>query len=166
MKSEKEGGSDSSSVNSKLSNTVSICCTCNRQSCKKFWCSFNNYWQLALALFAVMFYLVIGGAIFHAVEGPNEQRQIQQVQEDREIAMASMTEMLRNLTNLTADEVQNTTTTFINLGRIASTTIPAEQSLKWDFSSAFFFASTVITTIGEQPMIIQHQYNLNIFLNM
>ena len=132
-----------------MSATVSICCSCNQQSCKKYWRSFNSYWLLTVLFLVMDFYLLFGGAIFSTVEGPHEQRQIKQVQEDRTNAMKTLTEMLLNLTNLTDEEVEDATAAIVKLGEIASKKLPAEHRLKWDYWSAFFFASTVITTIGK-----------------
>ena len=145
----KDKGSDTASIDSNVSSTVSIFCSCDRQSCRKFWCGFNSYWRLTTLFFAVAFYLTFGGIIFSAVEGSNEQMRIQQVQKDRINAFNNLTELLMNLTNMTEEEARNATFALVILGEIASRSIPAELNPIWDYSSAFFFSSTVITTIGE-----------------
>jgi len=44
------------------------------------WCkSFNTYWQPALLLLVAIIYLLVGGAIFSAVEEPHEQIQLKQI---------------------------------------------------------------------------------------
>ena len=146
---QKNKESDTASIDSNVSSTVSIFCSCDRQSCRKFWCGFNSYWRLTALFFAVAFYLIFGGIIFSAVEGPSEQMRIQQAEEDRINAFNNLTDMLMSLTNLTDEEARNLTATIVVLGDIASSTIPAELNPIWDYSSAFFFSSTVITTIGE-----------------
>ena len=82
-------------------------------------------------------------------ERPNEVMQVQQVQEGRASATENLTDILLRINNLTEEEARNLTPTIIQLGNVASTVLDAEQSPKWDFWSAFFFASTVITTVGE-----------------
>ncbi len=111
--------------------------------------TFNRYW-LFLALFtAVNLYLLIGGAIFTAIEGPNERLHLLDMQENRVNAIHNVTELLMNISNLTEEELQNVTKSIIHLGGIVSKNRP-EQHLLWDYWSAFFFASTVITTIGKK----------------
>ena len=148
---EKKKELDSSSIHTNVSATVSICCSCSsrRPSCKKIWCGFNNYWRLLIMLLVVVFYLLLGAVIFGAVERPNERREVEQVQGNRREATKSLVEILINISNLTEEEARNITPTIIQLGKIASTTIPAEKHSRWDFWSSFFFVSTVITTIGE-----------------
>ncbi len=99
-------------------------------------------------MMGVVLYLVMGGIIFSAVEGPNERRQIEMVQEERQLAFDNITAKVMAMSNLTLEEAQNVTIAFIALGEVASKSIPAELNPIWDYSSALFFASTVITTIG------------------
>lgn len=60
-----------------------------------------RYWRLLALFLAVALYLVFGGIIFSAVEGPNEQRQIQMVQQARQDAFDNVTEIIMNMSNLT-----------------------------------------------------------------
>ena len=147
----KEKFNDSSAIDSDMSITVRICCSCshNRQTCKQFWCSFNSYWRLTALSLVVICYLLLGAVLFNVAEKSNEVIQVQQVQEGRASATNNLTDILLRINNLTEEEARNLTPIIIQLGRVASTTLDAEQSPKWDFWSAFFFASTVITTVGE-----------------
>ena len=139
----------SSPSRSQQSSTASICYSCDGPRCKTFWCkSFNIYWQLALLLLAAVIYLLVGGAIFSAVEGPHEQMQLKQTHLDRETARANLTTMVANWTNLTEEEVQDLVSSVIYLGEKASKKITPPHKIKWNFWSAVFFASTVITTVG------------------
>ena len=88
-------------------------------------------------------------SFYSAVERPNELKEVEQVQGNRREATKSLMEILINISNLTDEEARNITPMIIQLGKIASTTIPAEKHSRWDFWSSFFFVSTVITTIGE-----------------
>ena len=139
----------SGSESDKDVSTPISCILCRRKSCKKCWCSFNHYWRLVVKFFVLFFYLLLGGAIFNAVERPNELREIEEVQKTRIESVNSLVQLLQNHTNLTEAEVKNLTTSIIALGEAASKTLLAEQSPIWDFSSAIFFVSTVVTTIGE-----------------
>ena len=148
--SEQTGTEDSTSVNSKISTTVTIFCSCNKQSCCAFWCGkFNSYWRLLTLGTLVVMYLAMGALIFSLVEGPNERRQVEMVQQERAQALDELTIKVQDLTNLSQAEARNVTIAIIALGVAASRTIPAEENPIWDYSSAFFFSSTVITTIGK-----------------
>lgn len=127
------------------------CLWCNRKSCGRFWRSWNSYWQLLVLAVAVGIYLLVGGAIFNAVERPNELRRIQESAENQRNAIAEFTELLLNSTNLTQEEAENVTTRFLELGVVAAEAVENlrfEANPIWDYSSAVFFASTVVTTIG------------------
>ena len=149
MNNSREERNSASPSGSQLSSTVADCCSSDERTRKMFWCkSFNIYWQLALLLLAAVIYLLIGGAIFSAVEGPHEQMQLKQTHLDRETARANLTTMVANWTNLTEEEVQDLVSSVIHLGEKASKEIPPPHKIKWNFWSAVFFASTVITTVG------------------
>lgn len=143
--------SDKASTYTDVDTPIS-CLWCNRRSCRTLWCSFNNsYWKLAGMFLAVLLYTLIGGAVFVAVERPNELQAIQEAREATNQSLAAFVEMLTNSTNLTVEEAQNLTVQFLELGRVAAEateSLAFEQNPIWDFSSALFFASTVITTIG------------------
>ena len=101
----------------------------------------------------------MGGALFTALEKPNETRSIKEAQvarnsaiTDLEMQVASFVNLLVNATNLSREEAENLTRTVVSLSQRvseANQTIPAEINPIWDFSSAVFFASTVVTTIGK-----------------
>jgi len=148
--SEQNDKADTTSVDSKISTTVSIFCSCDKKSCRTFWCgTYNSYWRLLSLGMSVVVYLVLGGVIFSLVEGPNERRQVEMVQQERAEAFENLTSIIQDHTNLSEAEARNLTVTILALGEVASRSIPAEVNPIWDYSSAFFFSSTVITTIGE-----------------
>ena len=110
--------------------------------------------------FTVVFiYLLVGGFFFNLIERPNEIREIQQAQEEREAAAVlfteqvdNFTEMIVNLTNLTEEQARSLTDTIVQGAIFVANTsqlLPAETNPIWDYASAVFFASTVVTTIGE-----------------
>jgi len=74
--------------------------------------------------------------------------QLEKIHQEGESARANLTAMVKNWTNLTDVEVQNVVLTVIDLGVKASKEILPPHKLKWNFWSAVFFASTVITTVG------------------
>ena len=115
----------------------------NRKSCRRLWCSYNLYWQLFSAAVAISIYIVAGGLIFSAIESPNEQRRIEESVVARNSALANITRLLLSSTNLTE--------TFLEFGETfaeaSSNAIFADNPL-WDVTSAIFFCTISITTIG------------------
>lgn len=141
---------DTASTTTDLGTPIS-CIACNKPSCHRLWRTFNNYWQLLALFFVVFFYTLIGGAIFNAVERPNELLNIQESLVARNNAINEFVDFLTNSTNLTTEEAVNVTGLFLKLGAVAAqadATLAVEDNPIWDFASAVFFCSTVITTIG------------------
>lgn len=141
---------DAESTNTDVNTPIS-CTWCNKNSCRRLCCSFNNYCQLLSLFFAVLFFTLIGGVLFNAVERPNELRTIQESRVARNNAISDFTALLMNSTNLTEEVAVNLTVRFLELGQqaaIAAQSLTFEDNPIWDYSSAVFFASTVITTIG------------------
>lgn len=145
------------------------CFRCQKKACASCWCSFNNYWK-ALACFSVVFvYLLIGGAIFTAAERPNEIRSIEEAQMERVEAQEALTELrmeiistITNNTNLTMEQAENFVDDLVSASKNLSNaleSVPAEVTGPiWDFASAVFFASTVITTIGKKTQFLVKAY--------
>lgn len=145
---------DTKSTNTNHDTPIS-CFWCNNDSCGRLWHSFNSYWRLAAMGVGIIVYLFIGGAIFTAAERPSELRRIEDSAAAREAAIADFTNLLLNSTNLTEEEAANFTTAFLELGQTAAqaaNTLAFDANPIWDFSSAVFFCSTVITTIGRCEM--------------
>lgn len=143
---------DTASTTTDLGTPIS-CIACNKPSCHRLWRTFNNYWQLLALFFVVFFYTLIGGAIFNAVERPNELLNIQESLVARNNAINEFVDFLTNSTNLTTEEAVNVTGMFLKLGAVAAqadATLAVEDNPIWDFASAVFFCSTVITTIGNR----------------
>ena len=150
-----ESSSDTEDTKSTTTNpdTPISCLWCNRESCSRLWHTFNNYWKLIFLGIAVFVYNMVGGLIFTTVERPNEIAMIEEAQMAQENAIASLTSFLLNNTNLTEEEAANMTVTLLQLGQTfadASERLAFDANPIWDFSSAVFFCSTVITTIGEK----------------
>ena len=137
-----ESGSDTSSMNTPIS-----CIVCKQDSCKRFWCSYNRYCSLVVFGFILFIYLVIGASIFTALERPNELRSIEERQQSQAEAVDNIIQYLVNNTNMTEAEAMNETVLMFSLGVAVCASLPTPQI--WDFSSAFFFVSTVVTTIGK-----------------
>lgn len=108
---------------------------------------------------AIMFvYLLLGGLCFYALEGPAEQAKIARMQEEKSNATAALSrelntfiEFLVNSTNITEAQAVNFTNTLVAVAkRVADAgvneTLPDPV---WEYASAVFFASTVVTTIGK-----------------
>jgi len=99
----------------------------------------------------LLLYTLFGGLIFNLVERPAEIQSILDSQEIINSSIAEIVDVLVNSSNLTVEEAQNVTQQILALGsRVAEATegLNLETTPIWDFSSAIFFASTVITTIG------------------
>lgn len=136
---------------SELDTPISCIC-CNEASCRRLWHSFNNYWKCVGLGVSVMVYLLIGGRLFNAVERPNELQMLEDARQEMNNSINEFIQLLTNSTNLTEEEAVNMTAQFLLLGEAAAnaqSNLAAETNPIWDYSSAIFFASTVITTIGK-----------------
>ena len=114
-----------------------------------------------VAMGVLVAYLLLGGLFFFAVERPNEMAKVEQVQLERLEARQALDEFRKtldryfaNLTNRseTREGIRNRTDILIELAKrvaVTSRTIRAERDPTWDYASSVFFASTVVTTIGE-----------------
>jgi hypothetical protein len=79
-------------------------------------------------------YLLVGAAVFDALESEYE------IEEKRRLE--AQEEELRERYNITKDDFDNMTENVIY-------SIPHKAGIQWKFSGAFYFATTVITTIGK-----------------
>ncbi|XP_070971290.1 potassium channel subfamily K member 2-like [Oncorhynchus clarkii lewisi] len=101
-------------------------------------------WKTVLAIFLlVVLYLVVGAAVFRALEQPHESAQ----------RLAILNQKLEFLSTHTCvnhshlEELVKQVVSAIRSGVNPAGTLTNHSSL-WDLSSSFFFAGTVITTIG------------------
>lgn len=102
-------------------------------------------------------YLLLGGLCFYALEGPAEQAEMERMAAERINSVAALNEQLNNFTqflvsaaNLTEAEATNLTNTLVAVAqRVANADVnETVADPVWEYASAIFFASTVVTTIG------------------
>lgn len=79
-------------------------------------------------------YLLVGAAIFDALESENEDKQ--------RVALEAFEIMLKRKYNISEDDFRILTTVVIK-------SVPIKAGIQWKFSGAFYFATTVLTTIGK-----------------
>ena len=127
------------------------CFACRKNSCRRFWCSNNKYWQSLQIFNGLVVFLFIGAAIFSALERPQELQRIEDSRVAVNETITAIVDLLTNRTNLTDEEAINLTDQLVEFGgRIAeaSKNFNLEENPIWTWSSALFFCITVVTTIG------------------
>lgn len=105
----------------------------------------DNARFLLLALFIIL-YLLCGAAVFSALEQPKERE-----------ARARWTQRLERFSqkhNLSERDLKNFLRNYeeANVAGIRVDTIRA----RWDFTGAFYFVGTVVSTIGERNRCLSH----------
>ncbi|XP_030641158.1 potassium channel subfamily K member 10b [Chanos chanos] len=101
-------------------------------------------WKTVLAVFVVVVvYLVVGGLAFQALEQPFESSQ-------KDTITLEKAKFLRNNTCVSPKELEKLIKHAIDAANAGVSPIgeTSYNSSHWDLGSAFFFAGTVITTIG------------------
>ena len=79
-------------------------------------------------------YLLVGAAIFDALESEHEDKQ--------KVALDTFEYMLKRKYNMSDEDFKILTTVVIK-------SVPHKAGIQWKFSGAFYFATTVLTTIGK-----------------
>ena len=87
-------------------------------------------------------YLLVGAAVFDALESEFETDERQQLQ-------AEETEILTRY-NISQTDFENLTWNVLR-------SVPHKAGIQWKFAGAFYFATTVITTIGESSFLLTPQ---------
>ena len=121
-------------------------CECNRV-CLRNACYFH--WKTFVLFLVISVYLLVGGAIFVALEGPNEQRRIEEALFNQSRLDEVERYVVGNITargQLNETEAQALVDLISNLSQAAAN---LDTSRNWEYGPAVFFATTVITTIGE-----------------
>ncbi|KAJ8341185.1 hypothetical protein SKAU_G00334760 [Synaphobranchus kaupii] len=101
-------------------------------------------WKTVLAVFVVvMVYLVIGGLVFQALELPRESKLKDNITQEK-------ADFLKTHVCVTPTELDELIKHAVNAASAGVSPIDqtSHNSSYWDLGSAFFFAGTVITTIG------------------
>ncbi|NP_001295560.1 potassium channel subfamily K member 16-like [Amphimedon queenslandica] len=121
---------------------------CSRAYFTRLFCNLNIYNQAFILFALVMTYILVGGAIFLAFELPAETKRNEAITAANETyirAFNNIVDQLVNFTNLTEEEAMAL------VRRVAQSAIDASNNQptnNWEYGSAIFFATTVITTIG------------------
>ncbi|KAA8593464.1 hypothetical protein FQN60_009580 [Etheostoma spectabile] len=93
----------------------------------------QNIRTLSLIL-SIVFYLLIGAAVFDALESDSES--------SRERALEQKLNELKNKYDFTEDDYRE-------IERVVLQAEPHRAGRQWKFAGSFYFAITVITTIGK-----------------
>ncbi|XP_075940591.1 potassium channel subfamily K member 2b isoform X1 [Anarhichas minor] len=101
-------------------------------------------WKTVSAIFfLVVLYLIIGATVFKALEQPHESSQ-------KLAILTQKLEFLANHTCVNSSELEDLVKQVVSAVRagVNPSGKASNQTSLWDISSSFFFAGTVITTIG------------------
>uniref|UniRef100_A0A663LLQ9 Potassium two pore domain channel subfamily K member 9 n=1 Tax=Athene cunicularia TaxID=194338 RepID=A0A663LLQ9_ATHCN len=105
-------------------------CSC---ACSSGVCSCGNVRTLSLII-CTFTYLLVGAAVFDALESDNEMREEEKLKAE-EIR-------LKGKYNITSEDYRQ-------LELVIMQSEPHRAGVQWKFAGSFYFAITVITTIGE-----------------
>lgn len=123
---------------------------CSRAYFTRLFCKLNIYNQTLILFALVMTYILIGGAIFLALELPAETKRNEAITAANETYIRSfnnIVDQLVNFTNLTEEEARALVRIVAESAINASNNQPTSN---WEYGSAIFFATTVVTTIGNK----------------
>ncbi|XP_051965518.1 potassium channel subfamily K member 13 [Xyrauchen texanus] len=110
-----------------------------RHVCGSFWSHINFYVaRIFLLLLVIVLYTLFGAAVFSALERPSEleanfkwNRQLAEFVQDHQIPSEELRELLGHYEEAIAAGIRM-----------------EPQRTRWDFSGAFYFVATVVSTIG------------------
>lgn len=126
---------------------------CNKAYFRRTCLSLNIYWRTLFLFIGVSVYILIGGAIFTAVERPNELKQNQAMEEANHtyyLELIRLVNLLEDNTNLTTEQATRLVET---VGMAAVNVSSISVTDNWNYGSAVFFTTTVVTTIGEKMLV-------------
>lgn len=111
----------------------------SRKDCGCMWSHINlDFVQIFLLWFVIVFYTLFGAAVFSALERPSEleahckwNRQLAEFVQDHQVPLEDLRELLGHYE-----------------GAIAAGIQMEPRTPRWDFSGAFYFVATVVSTIG------------------
>ena len=92
-------------------------------------------------------YLLVGAAVFDALESEFEQEEHRQLKNEEE-------KFIRKYNISDSD--------FENLTRNVMRSVPHKAGIQWKFAGAFYFATTVITTIGMFQSVSLYSLHVNL----
>ena len=121
---------------------------CSRAYFTRLFCKLNIYRQTLILFVIVMTYIIIGGGIFLALEQPAEMKRNEAITAANETYLTTFNDIVNrlvNYTNLTEDEAMSLVRIVAEAAINVSTNQPTSN---WEYGSAIFFATTVVTTIG------------------
>ena len=126
------------------------CLKCNKDSCRRCWCTCNKYWQSVVVFGFILGYLALGATVFYAIERPEEEDRIEAAESDVTSSFESIVSLLTTNTNATDELARNLTDEILTFSGtyIEANDILDPDNPNWEWTSSLFFASTVITTIG------------------
>eukprot|EP00117_Sycon_ciliatum_P033633 scpid101649/ scgid3329/ len=104
------------------------------------WTRRRQIWLISLVLIV---YLLIGAAVFQELESSNEVSQ-------REEYQRVLAEFI-NSTGIPPEQLANFTSSLRRLSTVANSDVE-----NWSFAPSFFFALTVVTTIGKTVLNLMH----------
>ena len=117
-----------------------------------------------MKMFVILLYILLGGILFNLLERPRELQDIEDTQNARKQAFDDFVQFLVNSTNVTQEIAVNLTATLVEVARYVIKTVPAELDPIWDYPSAVFFCSNIVTSIGMSIKTILITLKLSVFM--
>ena len=122
---------------------------CNKQYLLRTCCNMNIYWRTLIWFTIVLVYLLIGGAIFYGFERPNEQQQNTLKIQANQTLFQTINKTIEFLITNGRFSQELATELVFNISRLSMDASSINTlTNNWEYPSSVFFASTVVTTIG------------------